>query len=244
MAEKRIRSPNYPGISLPSAIERISALYKKQNRHAAPREVVAKSLGFGALSGPASTVISALYKYGLLERVGTDSKISERAIRILFPDTPDERNEAIRAAAAEPQLFAELNERFPGATPSDELLRNYLLRRNFSPGAIGDAILAFKETAEFVEQQTGGYDSPDDPIQEKRAMTATTHQADTAAKSPPPGGGIGTGPAPVIAIMEDGRLVVSATLKDRESVDDLIQKLTAIKVIAPPRSPTDGIDEP
>src|SRR5437868_3074378 len=125
MSEKRIRSPNYPAISLPAAIERISTLYKNQHRHAAPREVVAKSLGFGALSGPAATVISALFKYGLLERVGTEAKISQRALQILFPDPPEERAAAIRAAANEPQLFAELNERFRGPV-SDTLLRNYL----------------------------------------------------------------------------------------------------------------------
>jgi hypothetical protein len=228
MSEKRVRSPNYPAISLPSAIERVSILYKNQNRHAAPREVVANSLGFRSLSGPAATVISTLSKYGLLERVGTEAKISERALQILFPNSAEERQSAIHAAANEPQLFAELNERFPGGG-SDALLRNYLTRRNFSPNALDDVILAFKETAEFVLQEVASNDSLAPP--KERTMSGERQQGHETNEIEHLMGPIGSGPlSRRLKVMNTGtHLRVTADLLNSREVERLIQILEANK---------------
>jgi len=157
--DKRIRSPNYPAISLPDAIARVTTLYRAIHTHAAPREVVAKGMGYNTLNGASATAISALHKYGLLERSGDDIKISERAFSILHPHTSQEKAEAIRAAAGEPALFAELAERFSGAIPNEDLLRNYLLRKGFAPAATVAVIAAYRETSEMVEREGAGYDS-------------------------------------------------------------------------------------
>lgn len=157
--EKRIRSPNYPAISLPEAVTRVTSLYRSIHTHAAPREVVAKGMGYNTLNGASATAISALHKYGLLERVGDEVKVSERALSILHPHTPQEKAEAIKAAAGEPTLFAELAERFPGAMPNEDLLRNYLLRQGFAPGAVGHVIAAYRDTSDMVAAEGRGYDS-------------------------------------------------------------------------------------
>lgn len=179
--DKRIRSPNYPAISLPEAINRVTALYRAIHTHGAPREVVAKGMGYNTLNGASATAISALHKYGLLDRSGEDTKVSERALSILHPHTPQEKAEAIRAAAVEPALFAELAERFPGAMPNEDLLRNYLLRKGFAPAATVAVIAAYRETSEMVEREGAGYDSaPTTAAQEPPAMThlgLATHQA-------------------------------------------------------------------
>lgn len=158
--DKRIRSPNYPSLSLPAALEKVALLYKNQHTHGAPREVVAKGMGYNSLNGASATAISALHKYGLLERIGDDIKISERALRILHPHSSDEKMAAIREAASQPELFAELAERFPGQTPSEDLLRNYLIRKGFAPNAVTGVILAYRETVELVGRFGGPYDSP------------------------------------------------------------------------------------
>src|SRR5688500_10929914 len=106
--DKRIRSPNYPSLSLPAALEKVTILYRNQHTHSAPREVVAQGMGYNSLNGASATAISALHKYGLLERIGDEVKVSERALRILHPHTPDEKASAIQDAASQPQLFAEL----------------------------------------------------------------------------------------------------------------------------------------
>jgi len=168
--EKRIRSPNYPAISLPDAIGRVTALYRAIHTHAAPREVVAKGMGYNTLNGASATTISALHKYGLLERVGDEVKVSERALSILHPHTPQEKAEAIRAAAAEPALFAELAERFPGSMPNEDLLRNYLLRQGFAPAAVASVIAAYRDTSDMVAAEGQGYDSASSPATQGRPM--------------------------------------------------------------------------
>lgn len=158
--EKRVRSPNYPAISLRDALEKTSALYKNLHTHAGPREVIVKAMGYASLNGSSMSAISALHKYGLLEGRGDEIKISDRAMRILHPETKDERALAIKEAASDPALFVELDDRFPGAVPNEDLLRNYLLRRNFASGAVSQVILSYRETKEFVKAESGDCDSP------------------------------------------------------------------------------------
>lgn len=183
--EKRMRSPNYPAISLPDAIEKVKTLYADIHKHPAPREVVAKGMGYNSLNGASATAISALHKYGLLEKAGgSEVKVSDRALRILHPHSPEERSDAIREAAFEPPLFAEIAERFPGRAPNDELLRNYLVRKAFAPSAVSSVILAYRETSKFADEAVGDYDSGMESTSEASPMQAQTH--DVVHRSPPP----------------------------------------------------------
>ncbi|MCB2100131.1 MAG: hypothetical protein KDE22_04630 [Rhodobacterales bacterium] len=159
--DKRTRSPNYPAISLPFAIEKISTLYKNMHTHPGPRDVIAKAMGYASLNGSSMTVISALHKYGLLEGRGDEVKISDRAMCILHPESHEERVTAISDAASDPHLFVELDEKFPGRTPNDELLKNYLARHRFSPSAISQVIRSYRETKEFLERESGSYEFHD-----------------------------------------------------------------------------------
>lgn len=156
--DKRHRSPGYPPLSLREAVERVERLYKTIGGHATSRDVVAKGLGYSGLSGTSATAIGALNKYGLLEGRGDEVRVSERAMAILHPHSPEEKIAALREAALEPDLYRELAERFPGI-PNDDVLRNYLLRNKFLPQAVDSAISAYKETIEFVGGLAGGYDS-------------------------------------------------------------------------------------
>lgn len=175
--EKRVRSPNYPALSLPEAIEKAAALYRTLHTHAAPREVAAKGMGYNSLNGASATAISALHKYGLLERDGDEVKVSQRALRILHPHSPEEKLAAIHEAAEAPQLFAELAERFPGRLPNEDLLRNYLVRKGFAPSAISAVILAYRDTVEFAGRDVAGYDSRAEPAPEPSRMQ--THSVST-----------------------------------------------------------------
>ena len=157
--EKRVRSPNYPAMSLKEAVQRAGEVHTNQHTHGAPREVVAKSMGYNSLNGASATAISALIKYGLLEGRAEDIKISDRAMRILHPQSSQEKAEAVREAALAPELFKELAERFPGRTPADELLRSYLIRNGFASAAVSSVIRSYRETNEFVEEVAGAYDS-------------------------------------------------------------------------------------
>ncbi len=157
--DKRTRSPNYPAFSLPDAIQRVTQLYSTLHTHSGTREDIAKGMGYNSLNGASATAISALHKYGLLEKVGDEIKVSERALKILHPHDEAEKQAAIREAAMDPPLFAELAEKFPGKLPTDDLLRNYLIRNGFAPAAVSSVVLSYRETSLFADEQGGPYDS-------------------------------------------------------------------------------------
>src|SRR5665213_3524203 len=135
-------------------------IFSNQHTHGAPREVVAKSMGYNTLNGASATAISALIKYGLLEGRGEEIKISDRAMRIMHPQSQAEKAEAIREAATCPDLFQELAEKFPGRMPAEDVVRSYLIRRGFAEAALSPVVLAYRETNEFVEREGSAYDSP------------------------------------------------------------------------------------
>ena len=79
----RVRSPNYPSLSLPSAIDAARKIYDKEHTHKADPEVMAKALGYSGMNGASATALSALKKYGLLLDEGKQLKISADALTIL-----------------------------------------------------------------------------------------------------------------------------------------------------------------
>src|ERR1700687_1570285 len=160
----RTRSPNYPYIGLPAAIERVRKLYDKDHRNRMSREVVVKHLGYGSLNGISLSVISALIKYGLLESIDSDLQVSSDAVTILV-DPPDstERAQALRKAAFKPDLFGGLHKHFGGQLPSEANLLAHLQKNGFTANAAAQAARSFRETMQLVSQQAPGYSGDGKP---------------------------------------------------------------------------------
>jgi len=191
--EKRTRSPNYPSLSLPEALDKVRLIYQNQHTHGAPREVVVKSMGYAGINGASATAISALSKYGLLEGRGDEIRVSDRAMRFLNPLNDQERSEAIREAAKEPALFQELTEKFPGPLPNEEVLRNYLIRNGFAPAAVSGVILAYRETLAYVDREARGLppvssESVDEASPNATAFTPVSNVLGSGASATPPRG--------------------------------------------------------
>ena len=201
--EKKHRSPSYPQMSIREAVERVGRLYQAIGAHPTSREVVAKGLGYSSLSGTSATAISTLNKYGLLEGRGDEVRVSDRAMAILHPHSDEEKQEALRAAATEPELFRELAGRFPGRAPNDELIRNYLLRNKFSPQAVEATILAYKETIEFVGGFSAHYDLASNSGKEADAMDRQHNSQEPRKPTPPP------------SLPQEGEVVATYGNKDR-----------------------------
>lgn len=156
----RVRSPNYPAISLKQAVEQADKIYKKEHTHKASREVVAKAMGYGGLNGASLTAISSLKKYGLLEEANDELKISRDALTILVdPKDSQDRAKAIVRAAFTPVLFDDLQTQYGRTPPSDENLRAFLLKRGFSQQAVDTPIRAYRETLELVSEAERIYSS-------------------------------------------------------------------------------------
>ncbi len=147
----RVRSPNYPQLDLGEAINRVEQVFAKEHKHLAPKEVVVQHLGYSSLNGAALGALSALDKYGLLERDGDKYRVSSRAIEILHPESSVKKAEAIRDAAFSPALYAELSQEFPDSPPSDENLKAFLIRRGFAPSALTRVIEVFRKTMDLVQ---------------------------------------------------------------------------------------------
>ena len=154
----KIRSPNYPGISLPDAIERIKKIHAKAHTHKTDALTMARAAGYGGLNGAALTVLSALKKYDLLEEIGKEVRVSTLAMSIIAdPIDSEDRRKAIQTSAFAPNLFLEIRKQFPDSIPGDEIVRSFLLKRSFSASSVDTAIRAFRETMILVTDEGLGY---------------------------------------------------------------------------------------
>ena len=235
---KRIRSPNYTSISLSDAIERLKKLGDAIYSHPAPRDVVLKSMGYSGANGASLTALAALGKYGLLRRDGDNFRITERGMMYLHPQSTEERSRAIRDAAAEPKLFADLNEQFKGGKASDELIRSFLLRNGFTPAASSSALLAYRETLEFVERVCGDHGADSNESDEESASMEHQKPAESTSirPEPPTPTGVTTtaNPGQFRVSMTDEFLVdVTASRLNRSGVKRLMAWLQANEALVP-----------
>lgn len=158
VAPKKMRSPQYPAIGMREAIEKIGKVYEQAKRAPVSERSAVSAMGYGALSGSARVVLSALRKYGLLDDQGSNVRVSDLALRILVhPEGSAERGAAIREAAFKPELIKELAPEYGPAT--DEMLRPLLIvEKKFSDAGADQFISAFRETLALVARLDSGYD--------------------------------------------------------------------------------------
>lgn len=149
----KARSPNYPALSLPKSLEFAGKVYAKNHTHKAEPLVVAQAMGYSSMNGKSLTAVSALKKFGLLEEVDKQLRITRSALTMLVePNTSAERAETLVEAAFLPDLFAELRTEYGDVPPSDELLLSYLLRLGFLLSTVDVPIRAYRETLEMVAE--------------------------------------------------------------------------------------------
>jgi hypothetical protein len=236
----RIRSPNYPALSLPEAIDGVTKIHTAEQHLAAPKEVVAKHLGYTSFHGLAGRIVSAVEKYGLLEEVNGDKvKVSPLAMSILFPATPEEKQKALNEAAFKPPLFAAIRDEWQGSRPSDENLRVYLVRKKFASDALDRVIEVYKATMDLVTSDSGAYNPADtgpNGKQEKPPMHTPPGQQVGGRFTPPPA-------VPMRVSFNGDQLEVSAVLTDAEAVDRLVKALQANKTLLPEKKASGEKDE-
>ena len=177
---KPVRSPSYPNTPLSEAVAAVRKIEAQYRNAPVDRVDGAKIVGFSGLSGPANQALASLAHYGLVERAGKGHmKVTERARAILHPASEGEKWENLRAAASEPDLFRELQERFPNMTPPEDGVVTYLNRQGFNQTAIRPAAKAFLQTMSFLEEAgvSGSHGTERDETPESPAtkQEATMH---------------------------------------------------------------------
>ena len=160
---KRFRSPPYPFMALPRALERARRLYEIAKHHEVDLEILGKAWSYGLKSSGLVQTASALIQFGLLANRGVRTarkfQLTPEAIRMI--EDPDPRSELYRAglqrAALRPKAFAELAQRYGERGALDSDLKDYLTRGRqeageslFSAEAAAEVISRYKETLSFA----------------------------------------------------------------------------------------------
>lgn len=230
----RVRSPNYPAIGLPEAIDRLKQFFGKAQRRLVSREQAAEAMGYDGLHGGSLGTLSALLKFGLLVKQNGQVLVSERGMAIVAPQDEKERRVAIESAAFAFPLFEEVRERFLGDIPSDDKLRSFLLRKNFSSSALEKVCRSYRETMELVLEVPGGYDTarPQESAETDMAHEIGTAESAHPARTPPSG----TLGVPFRVSLEGDAIEVSGRLTTPEEVEKLVKILELSKVIITPVS--------
>ena len=153
----RTRSPAYPYIALPNALEKAAVLWQVEGRHAAAVNVAMQHWGYKEDSSTGYSCVAALKKFGLVDHEGMGDtrqvRLSDLALTILLDKDPDsdERRDALRAAALGPRIHTELWERYGTELPSDQSLKRYLvLERGFNEAAVDELLDEYKQTMTFA----------------------------------------------------------------------------------------------
>ena len=165
---RKIRSPNYPRISLREAIEQVTRVYEEEGTHSASDGDIVKDLGYKSLNGTSSGVLSALKKYGLLQRDEGGFKVTSDAVAIIeLPPGSSEHSAAVRKSAFRPVLFAEMYEKYGPDLPNDRTLRHFLITKNFNPKTTNEVICVYRDTLEFVSEDLAAYPKVEEKNQPK-----------------------------------------------------------------------------
>ncbi|WP_186420622.1 hypothetical protein [Bosea sp. CS1GBMeth4] len=186
----KIRSPRYPIIGLRDAIEKAALVYRSDYRNKIPKEIVAQHIGYSGLNGKSLGIISALTKYGLLEGSRESMWATDRLVDIIEREKGDpDRVMAIKEASVAPEPFADIAKQFPEKA-SDQAIRAFLIsKRQYLPDSATRLIRSYRETQEVVDEEVGGYDSPEkqegqpqmQPAQHSHPVPATREAASPAA---------------------------------------------------------------
>jgi len=161
--KKRVRSPNYPSLTLQKSLELVEALLKQHSRYFVVLEIAGKCWDISAKSSYISQHIAALTAYGLIDSEGEkDSKkikVSDLAFKILMDKRPnsEDRETLIKEAALKPNVFKKIYESYPTVFPADDTL-DYELKTQygFNPARVTDFINIFKQTFEFAKVYKSG----------------------------------------------------------------------------------------
>ncbi|MGP8049751.1 MAG: hypothetical protein ACLPYB_03995 [Desulfobaccales bacterium] len=175
---KRMRSPNFPAVTLEKSLQQAQALLDKYSRNQIAWQVGRKTLGFTDRGSGGKQAIASLGYYGLIKVEGSGEgkkiAISDLAFKILADkrEVSPEREMAIYEAALNPPIYQKIIEHYPNGLPANDALEWELVSTyKFNTESVRDFINAFRETLAFAKVYESGiigdkYTPPEAPIQE------------------------------------------------------------------------------
>jgi len=192
----RLRSPNYPVLGLPMAIQNACKIYQQEGNVPVPSEALLRDLGFSGPTAPALRTVAALKTYGLLVEQGGEYRLTDDALQVMQLGEGDpERQASILRLCDRPEIFQQLKKKYPEGLPSDRTIKIVLVKEwGFSDAAADGVLAAFRQTMAFVKQVTG---APDDKSAADRSVEVMSSLTLPVVRS---NGGLAfTPPAPPVA---------------------------------------------
>jgi len=186
MAKSKPRSPNYPRSSLSAALQSTQQLWTKAGKNAVDEVTAVQTFGYKDMNGPSRMRLSSMRKYGLIEQGPEGVRVSQRAMKILQPLSPDEREAAKYEAATAPELFKKLAQ--DHLSTDENVIVSHLLRNEgFTASGARLAVRTFRENMAFVRAPGEAYNDSDD-VGGKGAMLDVTGSGSANFKGgqPPP----------------------------------------------------------
>ncbi|MCY4366372.1 MAG: hypothetical protein OXE17_09145 [Chloroflexi bacterium] len=147
------RSPNYPGIDLPNAIEHVRGLYSKVKGGDFTASDAAQSWNLSAASGGVRRRMGALRQYGLIEqRKGDTAKLTPRSLTVVLrnPESNEFKN-AVKEAILSPDLFRDLYESGKYQSADDALKQLLVMEKRFSDEGATRFIEVMRASFDFVD---------------------------------------------------------------------------------------------
>jgi hypothetical protein len=241
----RMRSPNYPGVSLRAAVERARVFYTADKRSWSHVDTALHHWGFQPKSGGGLVVLAALKSFGLLETEGIGNvrrvRLTEFGLRILLLDAPEhaaERQRLFQEAALKPKIHAELWKYYKGVLPSDPTLRYELMTsRGFTENAVKEFIPQYKDTIAFANLTAGdkltGNDGDNSPPPDPFAVppVSQTHVTSTPASSTPAGQDVGKPSTRVVNLPLSGDTWAALQVPVPMTEDDWEQMLAVLNAM-------------
>jgi hypothetical protein len=183
---KKDRSPSFPFISLPKAIDRAQTFAANHKRAASRVPAIAPTWGYGLKSSGLLQTIAALKAFGLLEDFGSGDErkvqLTDLAWRIMHDARPGAREAAIQEAALRPRLIAEYAKEWLPERPGDaHCISELQFDRNFTPEAAKVFLKVFDETVSFANLRDLDSLSPSIEDRDER-REASGSQSNPAAK--------------------------------------------------------------
>lgn len=147
----RMRSPNFPALTLEEAMKLVGTLYSKIRKTTVDREVAAKELDYSGLTGRSLKVLGALNQYGLIDNTSKGQcRVTELAEQALHGFPEAEKMGAIQRAARSPALFSAIFDQFGEDVGSEHAIRSFLLKRGFTDGGVESALQSFLATQQYA----------------------------------------------------------------------------------------------
>lgn len=240
----RMRSPNYPSIPLPQAIDLIKKIFSRDRTNVIDKDVAAGHMDYTSLNGRTLKLLGALSQYDLLDKVGKGKvRVSATAVSILHGE-PEEKSQALLSAASSPPLFKRIRDNYD--SPSDATITSFLMREGFTDAAVGPVLKSYSDTNAFLAangvskshgnaEEEGSDSDLEDATQEEKYDSVppdqTKDRGDGVGVRPPlPPKAPSSIPLNVTKPLFDFETItIVTTIDNEEDAEELVKRINQVK---------------